>query len=723
MVNWKGDIEIRDNRGVWEVRHALPKRKASRYREPNASWSTNWVTRCTNPRDVVFPRRECWCSVRTNNGRPIWSTCKNSRETTRVRIICWRWWTCFPSTPGSFPSNKRRDPLVAQALATLFKTSKRTPQKLQTDDGKEFYNKHVTKVLKDHGTHHFSTAGDTKASVVERFNRTFKQRLYRYMTTYNTFKYLTSLPKLVDGYNASFHRSIGRAPRDVDQSNAEQVWDTLYDDKKKKKKKKSGLKVGDRVRLNTKHRTFDKGYLPGWTEEVFLVTQTNLDGNVPTYRISEWDDTPIKGTFYTQDLQKVAVTDDDLFRIDSTVKRKKDKVLVRWKGWPSKYDSWINKKDLISLSKWKSWPRYAWRSSVMPRASFQTIPTWISKSDWPNPSISKPKNDGRRPWCPCPRKIVPTRPWIDWDWDSRTRYSSTESASSTTSFPLRIPFTLPTFEKPGWRWAKCLGIPSTAWREWNSGLVFPIIACTTNRWKFFKTARRINIGLGRSTTKWSWRRWIPSEINFTWNPPRGPRHPPRLAWIWWWPNILDWWKRAVVVDTIWLATPGTRVNPPSLTDEVRITCTTLWKAICKRSQTPWRWNSWAMAKTWRFSPVTWSGRFVTWTSVSTTWRDVTRRNWPWCIATWWNRVWWVIRNTPCYANSCWKIREDNVNSWNPCITSGWAWGITWSKWYTSKWSMPTENYCLYLLARPWWRWRWNVLHKETRRATQDITLS
>ena len=173
------------------------------------------------------------------------------------------------------------------------------------------------------------------------------------MTTFNTVKYLSVLPKLVDGYNKSFHRSIGRAPRDVDQSNAEEVWNTLYDDKKKKqkKKKKSALKVGDRVRLNAKHRTFDKGYLPGWTEEVFLVTQTNLDGNVPTYRISEWDDTPIKGTFYSQDLQKVTVTDDDLFRIDSVVRRKKDRVLVRWKGWPAKYDSWIDKKDLVSLKK------------------------------------------------------------------------------------------------------------------------------------------------------------------------------------------------------------------------------------------------------------------------------------------------------------------------------------------------------------------------------------
>ena len=241
---------------------------------------------------------------------------------------------------------------TAKALETLFKTSKRTPQKLQTDDGKEFYNKHVTKVLKDHNVRHFSTAGDTKASVVERFNRTFKQRLYRYMTTYNTPSYLSSLPALVDGYNASFHRSIGMAPREVNDDNAREVWERLYGSKKKKKKmkKKAALKVGDKVRLNQKHRPFKKGYLPGWTEEVFVVSEVRLDGNVTTYKVSEWDDTPIKGTFYEEDLQKVTTTDDDLFRIDSIVKRKKDTVLVRWKGWPAKYDSWINKKDLVSLT-------------------------------------------------------------------------------------------------------------------------------------------------------------------------------------------------------------------------------------------------------------------------------------------------------------------------------------------------------------------------------------
>ena len=248
------------------------------------------------------------------------------------------------------PLKQKTGLLVASALATLFKTNKRIPQKLQTDDGKEFYNGHVQRVLKDHAVHHFSTAGDTKASVVERFNRTFKERLYRYMTTYNTPSYLSTLPALVRGYNASFHRSIGMAPKDVDETNAREVWERLYRKKKKQNKRRDALKVGDRVRLNKKHRPFKKGYLPGWTEEVFLVTKVRRDGNVVVYHISEWDDTPIKGTFYGKDLQKVTVADDDLFRIDSVVKRKKDKLLVRWKGWPAKYDAWIDKKDLISLS-------------------------------------------------------------------------------------------------------------------------------------------------------------------------------------------------------------------------------------------------------------------------------------------------------------------------------------------------------------------------------------
>ncbi len=239
---------------------------------------------------------------------------------------------------------------VALALNKVFNSrfTAQYPTSLQTDAGKEFYNSGVQKLLKSHNIRHFSTSGDTKASVVERFIRTFKQRLYRYFTTFNTLSYLPALSNLVKGYNASPHRSIGIAPKDVTFDNTPEVWETLYGKQLRQKQRKPSLKVGDRVRLNKKKRTFKKGYLPGWTEEVFVVTGVR-GGNVPTYKVAEWDDTPIRGTFYDEELQKVDVRDDDLFRVERIVKTKGSNVFVHWKGWPPKYNSWIPKATIRSL--------------------------------------------------------------------------------------------------------------------------------------------------------------------------------------------------------------------------------------------------------------------------------------------------------------------------------------------------------------------------------------
>lgn len=239
------------------------------------------------------------------------------------------------------------------------KSKGRTPKTLQTDAGKEFYNVTFRALMKRNNIHLFSTHGDTKASIVDRFNRTFKERMYRYFTAANTLKYINALPALLKGYNASTHRSIGMPPSQerrsrsirtknertkIKKKNEDQVWHTLYDTRLNPKKwKRPTMKQGDRVRLNEKHRPFKKGYLPGWTEEVFVIRQA-FRGPVATYKLEELDETPIEGTFYEQDLQKVHVSDDDsLFRIEKILKRTKDKVIVQWKGWTDKYNSWVYK--------------------------------------------------------------------------------------------------------------------------------------------------------------------------------------------------------------------------------------------------------------------------------------------------------------------------------------------------------------------------------------------
>ena len=246
------------------------------------------------------------------------------------------------------PLKDKTGKAVAAAFERILKRAKgRQPLRLQTDAGKEFYNRVFQGVMTRHNIHHFSTRGDTKASVVERFNRTLKERMYRYFTARNTYRYVDALPYLVQGYNATKHRSIGMAPRDVTRAEERQVWQRLYG-KRLARRVRPQWKPGDRVRLQKQHRPFEKGYLPGWTEEVFIIDRA-VPGPVATYKIKEWDGEPIEGTFYEQDVQKVDVPDDALFRVEKVLQRRRQEVKVRWKGWPKKYDSWIPKSSLTQL--------------------------------------------------------------------------------------------------------------------------------------------------------------------------------------------------------------------------------------------------------------------------------------------------------------------------------------------------------------------------------------
>ena len=106
-------------------------------------------------------------------------------------------------------------PEVAKAIEKIFSKG-RVPQKVNFDKGREWLNKHVSEVFKKHKIHSFTTQDDTvKASVVERFNKTFKSRLFRYLSHKNTHKYHDVLQALVKSYNNSYHRSIKCAPAEV----------------------------------------------------------------------------------------------------------------------------------------------------------------------------------------------------------------------------------------------------------------------------------------------------------------------------------------------------------------------------------------------------------------------------------------------------------------------------------------------------------------------------
>ena len=144
----------------------------------------------------------------------------------------------------------------------------RSPEKLQTDKGTEFLNRNFQSFLKKKHIHFFTTNSELKASVVERFNRTLKTRMWKYFTAKNTRVYIDILQDIVHAYNNSYHRSIGQAPSSVSLLNVGQVRRKLYGKSWTKPMRKFKFKLGDQVRIGKSRRTFKKGYLPSWTHDL-----------------------------------------------------------------------------------------------------------------------------------------------------------------------------------------------------------------------------------------------------------------------------------------------------------------------------------------------------------------------------------------------------------------------------------------------------------------------
>ena len=193
----------------------------------------------------------------------------------------------------------------------------RSPEKLQIDTGTEFLSRNFQSFLTENNIHFFTTNSELKASVVERFNRTLKTHIWKCFTAKNTRVYIDILQDIEQGYNNSYHRSIGRTPASV-----RQVRRKLYGISWTKHRRELKFNVGDQCRISKSRRTFKKGYLPSWTQEIFTVTKI-IPRIPPVYLLRDYADDEIEGVFYAKELQKVHKSD-DIYRIEKILAEKKE---------------------------------------------------------------------------------------------------------------------------------------------------------------------------------------------------------------------------------------------------------------------------------------------------------------------------------------------------------------------------------------------------------------
>ena len=171
----------------------------------------------------------------------------------------------------------------------------------------EFYNSEVRKVFINYGINHYSTPTITtwKSSIVERVNRTLKQRIQRYFTENKTVNWIDIIKNVVKNYNATPHSSHGFAPQDVNAENKDTVYKKMYPGVALRTVCK--LKIGDKVRkIIEKDLRYEKGYTQNWSDEIYIITEIRQQGGVCWYYITELDGTKVKGIWYYYQLNLVS---------------------------------------------------------------------------------------------------------------------------------------------------------------------------------------------------------------------------------------------------------------------------------------------------------------------------------------------------------------------------------------------------------------------------------
>ena len=178
-----------------------------------------------------------------------------------------------------------------------------TVSSFQSDLGSEFRNATLKKYFaKRKISLWLSQNREIKASIVERFFRTLRGRILKYITANSTKKWIHVYKNIAKNYNNSKHSSHGFAPAEINLSNAYLVRSKLYP--KVNKKKQKALKMGDFVRLLRIREKFEKNTYQ-YTDEIFKIKKILIRSPYNVFKIEDMENEPIEGTFYAEELLKV----------------------------------------------------------------------------------------------------------------------------------------------------------------------------------------------------------------------------------------------------------------------------------------------------------------------------------------------------------------------------------------------------------------------------------
>ena len=238
---------------------------------------------------------------------------------------------------------------VSAAIAHMF--SDVIPHSIQTDLGKEFYNKNVQGLFKKHNINHYTVNSQFKAALVERFNRTLREKLNRIFTFKGNKIWHLLLPKIIDTYNRSKHRGIfNLKPIDISKENENELWKLQQPSVSHSLSLRKNLPLMHYVRISRLAGPFIKNFDQNWSEEVFRIIRIDTKSQPHMYILEDLKHVVISGKFYREELQDIGSEPPQVYRIEKILQTRgvgeHKQYLVKWYGYDSSNNIWISAKNV-----------------------------------------------------------------------------------------------------------------------------------------------------------------------------------------------------------------------------------------------------------------------------------------------------------------------------------------------------------------------------------------
>ena len=221
---------------------------------------------------------------------------KFSRENRGHRYLCVII-DCFTKYLWLKPLKNKTGKSIVKSLSLLLMMER--PKLIQCDQGSEFFNKNVAKMLSAFGPKLYHTFSDKKAAIVERVQRTIRMRMGRMFTENGNHNWIDHYEDIANAYNNSIHSSIKMKPADVTNQHTSLIFARLFSRREFPRSSKQ-FSVGDQVRIALKQEFKEKEYIPKWSEEIFHIKSCQPSKPV-TYKLVDLSNEDIRGSFYRED--------------------------------------------------------------------------------------------------------------------------------------------------------------------------------------------------------------------------------------------------------------------------------------------------------------------------------------------------------------------------------------------------------------------------------------